>query len=65
MVVPDGAALTTFVDRCLNEPDYATALGDRARQVVASQLGATRRTADLLDALVVDEHQVAAHRSAA
>jgi len=65
VVVPDGAALTAFVERCLNDPAFAEGLGNRARQVVASQLGATRCTADLLDALVADQHQVTAHRSAA
>jgi 3-deoxy-D-manno-octulosonic-acid transferase len=52
VVVQDGAALTAFVGRALEEPTFAAALGDRAARVVASQLGATRRTADLLDHLL-------------
>ena len=40
----DGQALTAFVHRCLDEPAYAAELGRRARQLVASQLGATDRT---------------------
>lgn len=51
-VVADADALTRFVRRCLEEPDYAAALGSRARDLVAEQLGATRRTFDLLAALV-------------
>lgn len=52
VVVQDGAELTGFVRRCLDAPQFAEALGTRARRVVASQLGATARTVDLLDALV-------------
>ena len=53
-VVHDGAELTAFVRRCLEEPKFPRQLGERAAQVVASQLGATRRTADLLDVLLQD-----------
>ena len=42
---------TDFVRRCLEDPDYADRLGDRARALVASQLGATERTVSLLVAL--------------
>lgn len=52
VVVQDGAELEAFVRRCLSEPDYAAALGARARALVAEQLGATRRTVDLLAPLL-------------
>ena len=51
VVVQDGAELTAFVRRCLEAPQYAAALGDCARNLVMAQLGATRRTFDLLAAL--------------
>lgn len=51
-VVEDEADLEAFVRGCLALPDEATALGQRARAFVSTQLGATARTADLLDALV-------------
>jgi len=51
-VVADGEQLSRFVRRCLEDPDYAAALGDRARALVLGQLGATRQTFDLLAALV-------------
>ncbi len=52
VVVHDGAELTAFVRRCLEEPVFAAELGRRAASVVASQLGATARTIELLDALL-------------
>ena len=52
VVVHDGAELTAFARRCLAEPVFAAELGRRAASVVASQLGATRRTIELLDALL-------------
>jgi 3-deoxy-D-manno-octulosonic-acid transferase len=52
IVVRDEAELGAFVRRCLDEPEFALTLGERARRVVAQQLGATRRTVDLLDALL-------------
>jgi 3-deoxy-D-manno-octulosonic-acid transferase len=51
VVVADAEQLSRFVRRCLEDPDYATVLGDRARSLVLGQLGATRRTFDLLAAL--------------
>jgi 3-deoxy-D-manno-octulosonic-acid transferase len=44
----DPAELETFVRRCLKQPDYAAGLGCNAKLLVQSQLGATRRTFDLL-----------------
>lgn len=52
VVVHDADELTAFVGRCLAEPDFAEQLGRCARSLVASQLGATRRTFELLDPLV-------------
>jgi 3-deoxy-D-manno-octulosonic-acid transferase len=52
VVVADGRQLGRFVRRCLEDPGYAAALGDRARSLVLRQLGATRRTFDLLAALI-------------
>jgi 3-deoxy-D-manno-octulosonic-acid transferase len=51
VVVADGEQLARFVRRCLEEPDYAAALGQRARSLVLAQLGASQRTFDLLAAL--------------
>ena len=48
VVVGDAVQFTAFVQRCLEEPDYAVALGQRAQSFVQSQLGATRRTLELL-----------------
>jgi 3-deoxy-D-manno-octulosonic-acid transferase len=49
VVVHDAAGLAAFVRRCLEEPAYAAALGARAQALVESQLGATRRTVELLE----------------
>jgi 3-deoxy-D-manno-octulosonic-acid transferase len=58
VVVQDGAALQAFARRALDEPAFAAELGRRARQVVASQLGATRRTVDLLEELTSEPSTV-------
>ncbi len=69
ITVADGGELTAFVSRCLDEREFAAELGARARRVVSAQLGATGRTADLLDALLLtDQSDHAAprgHRTAA
>jgi 3-deoxy-D-manno-octulosonic-acid transferase len=52
VVVRDTFELESFVRRCLEDPRYAAALGERAQALVRSQLGATMRTRELLDALV-------------
>jgi 3-deoxy-D-manno-octulosonic-acid transferase len=49
IVVENGEALTEFAGRALKDTAFAAELGNRAREVVNSQLGATSRTADLLD----------------
>lgn len=51
-VLQDEADLEAFVRGCLALPDEAEDLGERARSFVATQLGATARTADLLERLI-------------
>ena len=51
VVVHDGNELTAFVTHCLNEPEFAETLGQRAKQLVQKHLGATARTVVLLEAL--------------
>jgi len=51
-VVGDAAQFREFVRRCLEEPEYAAALGQRAQAFVCSQLGATERTFRLLESLL-------------
>ena len=48
VVVHDQSELTAFVRRCLESPLFPQELGQRARQLVLTQQGATRRTVDLL-----------------
>jgi 3-deoxy-D-manno-octulosonic-acid transferase len=52
VVVAGESELKVFVRRCLADPSYASSLGTAARQLVASQLGATARSIDLLARLV-------------
>jgi 3-deoxy-D-manno-octulosonic-acid transferase len=51
-VVFDAAEFERFVRDALERPGVARALGERARQLVISQQGATRRTCELLSGLV-------------
>ncbi|QDT00184.1 3-deoxy-D-manno-octulosonic acid transferase [Adhaeretor mobilis] len=44
--------IEAFTRRCLDEPQWAAALGQRAQQVVASHQGATEKTVDLLEELL-------------
>lgn len=55
VVVKNEAELKRFVRRCLDEPEYAAALGRRAKSFVMSQIGATERTLRLLSALTADD----------
>lgn len=41
-----------FVVDCLEKPEFARGLGERAKQLVQKQQGATRRTADILVTLL-------------
>ncbi|HEX6962760.1 MAG TPA: 3-deoxy-D-manno-octulosonic acid transferase, partial [Lacipirellula sp.] len=51
-VVRTSIELEEFVQWALQQPADAQALGQRARQLVQSQQGATRRTVDLLMSLI-------------
>lgn len=51
-VVADGAELTAFVRRCLNEPAFAERLGRGAQNLVFDHCGATKKTVDLLAELL-------------
>jgi 3-deoxy-D-manno-octulosonic-acid transferase len=53
VVVDNERQFTEFVRRCLDEPDYAAALGQRAQAFVRAQLGATERTLRLLEGVKV------------
>jgi 3-deoxy-D-manno-octulosonic-acid transferase len=52
VVVGDADEFRNFVERCLRDPAYAATLGQRAKTLVAEQLGATERTLDLLSAAI-------------
>ncbi len=64
-VVNDAAELEAFVQRMLEHPADAQALGERARRLVLSQQGATRRTGGLLCRLVDNTRQHEARDSRA
>jgi 3-deoxy-D-manno-octulosonic-acid transferase len=64
VVVRDADELSRFVRRCLAEPEYAAGLGNWARELVLSQLGATDRTFRLLAGLVDQESDASAPLSA-
>jgi 3-deoxy-D-manno-octulosonic-acid transferase len=51
VVVEDSEHFRHFVRRCLEQPEYAAALGQRARTLVLEQLGATKETVRLLSGL--------------
>jgi 3-deoxy-D-manno-octulosonic-acid transferase len=51
-VVHDEAEIEAFVQRMLENPAEASELGERARALVLSQQGATRRTVELLCGLI-------------
>jgi len=63
-VVGDREALARFVRRVLEDPEWAESLGQRARELVVAQQGATARTVDLLLPLVAEDVH-ASPRSAA
>jgi 3-deoxy-D-manno-octulosonic-acid transferase len=50
--VADAVELERFVRRCIKEPEYAAELGGRAQSLVKLQLGATKRTFELLASLM-------------
>lgn len=51
-VVRNEAEFAAFFERALTEPEWAAAMGERARQLVLAQQGATERTVGLLGALI-------------
>jgi 3-deoxy-D-manno-octulosonic-acid transferase len=55
VVVNDANTLESFVERCLENPEFAAELGTRAQALVQSNLGATARTITLLEQLLCDE----------
>jgi 3-deoxy-D-manno-octulosonic-acid transferase len=55
-VVSDATEFETFVRWALERTEDAQALGERARRLVQSQQGATRRTVDLLCGLMEDNN---------
>ena len=54
-VVHDQREMERFVRRCLEEPDFATQLGNNAQNLVLRQVGATQKTLALLQALFEDK----------
>jgi 3-deoxy-D-manno-octulosonic-acid transferase len=50
-VVNDQLEMEQFVRRCLEQPDFASEMGNKAKGLTKRQLGATRRTLEHLDAL--------------
>jgi 3-deoxy-D-manno-octulosonic-acid transferase len=66
VTVHDATELETFVRRCLDDHAFATTLGHHAQSLVRSQLGATRRTVDLLEqVLALPPRHMIPRRSAA
>jgi 3-deoxy-D-manno-octulosonic-acid transferase len=61
-VVNSEAGFAAFVRRVLEDPTWASKLGQRARELVLSQQGATKRTVDLLLPLL--EQEITASRAA-
>ncbi len=62
VVVQNGAELTSFVRRCLVDPEWAGRLGQAAAEVVQQQAGAADRT---VDAILTSAAFGAAHADAA
>jgi len=52
VVVRDGRELTAFVQRCLEEPDWAASLGQKAQHLVLAQAGASDHTLQLIEPLM-------------
>ena len=51
-VVRDGEQMTAFVRRCLQEPQFANEMGERARQLVVQHGGAADKTCQLLGGML-------------
>jgi len=56
-ITHNGAELTAFVRRCLQDPAYAARLGASAQRLVRSQLGTTSRTVDVVEPLLPKAQQ--------
>lgn len=54
VVVANRDELAAFVRRCLEQPDFAQQLGQRAQQLVREQAGAADKTCKLLQTLMTD-----------
>ncbi|GHT44408.1 3-deoxy-D-manno-octulosonic acid transferase [Planctomycetales bacterium] len=54
-VVNDQLEMEQFVRRCLEQPDFAGEMGNKAKELTKRQLGATRRTLEYLDSLFQKE----------
>ena len=54
VVVRDGAAITALVRRALEDLDFTAQMGGAARKLVSEQAGATLRTVELLDPLLLE-----------
>jgi 3-deoxy-D-manno-octulosonic-acid transferase len=65
VVVNNASELEAFVRRCLDEPKHVAAFGTRAQSLVQSQLGATRRTVELLKSLLTPKSQSVCERKVA
>ena len=52
VVVANREELAAFVRRCLEQPDFAQQLGQRAQQLVLEQAGAADKTCELLQTLM-------------
>ena len=57
-VVQDIHQLTQFVGRCLEDTEYGGQLGRRSREVVRRNLGATRRTFELIQAILPERSKL-------
>jgi len=55
VVVASREELAAFVRRCLQQPDFAQQLGQRARQLVLEQAGAADKTCELLQTLMTEQ----------
>jgi 3-deoxy-D-manno-octulosonic-acid transferase len=50
-IIHDQYEMEQFVRRCLEEPEIIEQFGDRAKKLVERQLGATKRTLEILEKL--------------
>lgn len=65
IVLEEPEHMKTFVERCLEAPQWAADLGTRSQNVVLSHQGATTRTVDLLLEMLPSEAQKSANAFAA